>query len=174
MENSRSYNGQFKQYAFAWRSAFSQRQTNLYRSEEQRYVSSFVEDGHELSTGDLIDGFVHIQCQHDIDRYMYRKLQLSEFLEAADLQTLRREPIARTSRPKVLVDDRNNRIVTRDNLVGKYRRSDGALTAQQFYSELLKAVSLPILSFEKLWQTFLTYCQRTALIDNADAERRLM
>jgi len=174
MENSRSYNGQFKQYAFAWRSAFSQRQTNLYKTEEQRYVSPYVEDGQELSTGDLIDGFVHIQCQHDIDRYMYRKLQLSEFLEAADLQTLRRESIPRTSRPKVLMDDRNNRTVTRDNLVGEYRRLDRPLTAQQFYSELLKAVCLAKLSFKKLWQTFLTDLQRTALTDNADAERRLM
>jgi len=78
-----------------------------------------------------MDRFVHIQCQHDIDRYTYRKLQLSEFLEATDLQTLRREPIARISRPKVLIDDRNTRTVTRDNLVREYRRSEGAAVLQR-------------------------------------------
>jgi len=152
MDYSRPYHGHFKQYAFVWKPIFSQRRTRNYPSEDRRYVERRVqfevatlptEDPiHTMTTGVVVDRFVNNQCQDDLDRYSYRNIQVAEFLEAADMDSLRAPAATRhASITKALIDDRNNGSVTRDNLAGNCRLSHGPINARQLYTELLKSVS---------------------------------
>ena len=151
MDRTRSYLGNFKQYAFVWRPEFSERRTGVYPSENRIYVeqerrrelgaASTRDSIDTLSKDDIIDRFVENQCQDDPDRYLYRNLQVAEFLEQADMDSLRRGNAREVSNRKILLDDRNNSTVTRDALVGACRQSHGALNAHQLYNELRQPVS---------------------------------
>jgi len=146
MDPSRTSHGLFKQQAFAWRSIFGSRRAELYRYEDRRYVHLPDED--HLATEDLIDRFVHNQCQHDVHRYLYRKRQLSEFLEKAeirDISTLATEPAPHSCRVIVLIDDRHNGNVTRDPRThgGSARAPPRPLNAYDLYAELLRPVRKP-------------------------------
>ena len=146
MDPSRVSHGFFKQQAFAWRSTFSRRREDLYGTEDLRYVNLI--GNHQLATEDLIDDFVHNQCQHDVHRYLYRKRQLSEFLEKADIgdiNMMATGPAPQHCRVIVLMDDRNNGNVTRDPRThsGIARAPPRPLDAYGFYAELLKRVRKP-------------------------------
>ncbi|KAK0113336.1 hypothetical protein ONS96_014201 [Cadophora gregata f. sp. sojae] len=158
MDTSRSALGQFKQQAFVWSSIFSQRRQNVYGSEDLRYVESLRVDNlpnqRNLTTEEVIGWFVHNQCNHDVDRYMYREGHLSEFLALASLESLRNISSHQGTRLKALMDDRNDETVTRNTPSGSARPSLGPMSARGLYSELLKS--------------------RINLIDQINAERRLI
>ncbi|KAG4440135.1 hypothetical protein IFR05_004393 [Cadophora sp. M221] len=141
MDVSRSAHGQFKQLAFSWKSVFSQRRTNFYAVEDQRYVESFP-DSADLSTEEMVDRFVQNQCTHDLERYLYRKRHLSDFLELATMGPLE-QILPQRSTLTVLMDDRNDETVTRDSFTGNFRPSLGPLSAQRFYTELMRPAEFP-------------------------------
>lgn len=132
-------NGYFKQLAFSWPAVFEKRQHDFYVSEDLRYVEIFL-PGPAHTAESLIDQFVHIQCQHDVLRYMYRKSELADFLELADINILRREGAPPALSAMVLIDDRNDGNVTRDARAGNFRPPLGPLTARAFYEQMMKAV----------------------------------
>jgi hypothetical protein len=150
MENARPFTGHFKQYAFMWRPAFSQRQTRLYIREDQKYDEGALDPN--ATTEEIVDNFVYNRCQDDVDRYMYRKDKVGNFLIEADIEALRADVVTESvTTPKVLMDDRNNDSVTRRLVNGNCRESHGPLNAHQFYRELLREVSvLNCLSFSFL------------------------
>ena len=139
MDHPRSYIGQFKQYAFVWKPEFGQRRTEVYRSENIRYVEQ--QPASNITADEIIDRFVNVQCQQDIERYMYRKRLLTEFLEAADIETLRGAQETRNLVSMVLMDDRNDASGSRDNIMGRFRQHQDPLNARQFYNELSQPVN---------------------------------
>jgi hypothetical protein len=137
MANSPAYFSQFKQHAFIWKSVFAQRQTKMYESEDGKRCD--LSEDPNLGTELVIDKFIYNGCQHDIHRYLYRKI-LAEFLGTADMEFLRLQSTPQVSLPMVLIDDRNERTPKGESMVGHRRPSKGPLTAHQFYAELLKNV----------------------------------
>ena len=155
MDYSRGYYERFTQQAFVWKAAFSKRRTERYISENARYVQYTIRSIEEaaredsidtISTEDVVERFVNINCEVDVDRYLYRTEKLTNFLEAADMEDLRGLATPQVSKVKVLIDDRNNGIVTRDpkTFSGTSRTSQGPFDAQGLYSELLKPVRFPV------------------------------
>lgn len=160
MEYARALQGHFKQHAFVWRSDFGQRQPlKVYQGDDRKYVEyveyveSRVADASggpvasadtvdTISTNHVIDRFVNNHCQEDIDRYLYKSRQVEQFLGGANMESLRASRMThQVSKKLVLLDDRNNSNVTREELSGDCRPFLGPLNAHQLYSELLKTVS---------------------------------
>jgi len=180
MEISRGHVGQFKQYAFFWSPVFGQRRTANYDKEDRRYVerrlASIVAPATqdpigELPTADVIDRFVNYQCQDDVHRYHHRNTQLVTFLAVAGMDELRGQATPRVSRPKILIDDRNNSTVTRESSAGSCRIALGPINARQLYEELLKPVGL---AHKTQSSHFLILMKRTGLQGSANAERRVV
>lgn len=151
MDGSRLYSGHFKHYAFVWRPAFTLRQASVYPSENKPLVQrqNLYPTGTTpplpaaaplISTQEIVDSFVNSGCTDDEDRYLSRKLRMGRFLEAADTDTLRGDLEETVSRPKALIDDRNNESVTRVHLAGNCRQPLGPLSARRLFRELSKAV----------------------------------
>jgi len=154
MDGPRYNNGNFKRYAFTWRPAFTQRQTPVPTSEhhpplverEIRYPPGIgphiAPRSALLSTEEIVDKFVTNKCIEDPDRYMSRTLQIGTFLKGANIDNLRADPTGAVSKPMVLIDDRNNENVTRVNLNGNCRPSQGPLSAHGLFAELSRSVRL--------------------------------
>jgi hypothetical protein len=138
MDHPRSYIGQFKQYAFVWKPEFGQRQTDIYRSENGRYIEDFP--GPDITKEDVIDMFVNVKCRRDIDRHMYRKRLLTGFLETADIKILTGPQETRDLKSMVFLDDRNDAGGSRDNRSGHFRQHQNPLNVRQFYNELSQPV----------------------------------
>lgn len=140
MDAPRPYTGHFKQYAFMWRPAFTQRQTRLYNREDEKFDDQALDPA--TTTDEIVDTFVNNRCQEDVDRYYYRSDSVGGFLKRANIDALRgvdlTSPVAT---PKVLMDDRNGESVTRTQVNGNCRLSQGPLNAHQFYRELLQEVA---------------------------------
>jgi hypothetical protein len=92
---------QFKQHAYIWKDIFTPSDQNArqYASENDRLAQlpqyNLVNGKRTLSllnpnpsTEDVIDRFVHHNCQLNIDRFLYRRILL-HFLEAATMDTLK-------------------------------------------------------------------------------------
>jgi len=144
-----------------WKAAFSKRRTARYTSENTRYVQRTIRSLEEptredsidtISTEDVVDRFVNINCGDDVDRYFYRSGKLANFLEAANMEDLRRPASPQVSKIMVLIDDRNNAIVTRelDTFGGNRRTPRGPFDARQLYSYLLKPVRYLVSSFLRI------------------------
>jgi hypothetical protein len=153
MDPSRYYNGHFKHYAFTWRQSFTQRQNPVPTSEHhplvQRQIQYLPGDTPHIaprspliSTEDIVDTFVDNKCRDDPDRYLSRKLQIGRFLLAARVESLRGDPDESVSKSMALIDDRNNENVTRANLSGRCRPSQGPLSAHGLFAELSRSVCL--------------------------------
>ena len=104
MEISRPYLAHFKQHAFKWKEEFGKRHEGVYGSleESRRYVERQGEGA--PSKEDIIDRFVHTQCQQDINRYLYRSLLLEGFLEPGDLEMIREPLPTENSTANVLME----------------------------------------------------------------------
>jgi hypothetical protein len=89
----------------------------------------------------VLERFVNNRYQHDVDRYLCRKLQMGRFLQAADIEVLRGPPQRSLSKAMALVDDRNNASVTRLQQAGNCRPFQGPLNAQELFAELSHDVS---------------------------------
>lgn len=140
MDASHFHFDQFKQHAFVWNSVFVSGQTQrVYEADDGKH--DHLPQDSNLPTADLIDDFVQNRCQHDIHRYLYRQLQLTEFLNQADVHQLEHQLLTvRAPKAKILMDDRNKDNLTEENIVGNCRPSLGPLTACQLYQELKKDV----------------------------------
>ena len=189
MDNSRLHNGYSKRYAFIWQPTFSQRQTKLYPAENEKRVqkilyptesSTFVPTSAPVSNADVEERFVTNRYQHDVDRYLCRKLQIGRFIQAADIEILRGPPHRSLSKPMALVDDRNNASVTRLQQTGNCRTFRGPLNAQQLFSALSEEVSSCLIRTGDSHAREITNCLKR-LPGSSDepttivpAERRLM
>lgn len=148
MDGPRYYNGHTKHYAF------TQRQTPVPTSEhhpplverEIRYPPGIgphiAPRSALLSTEEIVDRFVDNKCIEDLDQYLSRTLQIRTFLKGANIDTLRADPTGSVSKPMALIDDRNNENVTRVNLNGRCRPSQGPLSAHGLFAELSRSVCL--------------------------------
>ncbi|KAL2060547.1 hypothetical protein VTL71DRAFT_9188 [Oculimacula yallundae] len=161
-----AYSTQFRQHAFLWKTEFNNRQHGTYESEDLKMThdpETILENGRKAyifhtpnpSTEHVIHRFIDHQCGHDIHRYLYRKLQLAEFLTSADLTALKTQSGPSQLKFKVLIDDRNNE--TGVGNPGNRRTFLGPLTASQLYHQLS-----------------LNNSKRLALTGSPDAERRLI
>jgi hypothetical protein len=154
MDGSRYYNGHFKQYAFTWRTAFTQRQDPVPTAEHhpplvEREIQYPQGMGPQiaprsalLSTEDIVDKFVENMCTEDPDPYLSRTLQIGTFLKDANIGILRAEPTEAVLKPMALIDDRTNEHVTRASLNGSCRPSQGPLSAHALFAELSRSVCL--------------------------------
>ena len=84
VENLRPYSGNFKQYAFKWRAEFGQRHEDVYGAPVE--PDPYVERRLATTKEDIVDAFVSIQCQMDVERYSYRSRLLEGFLQLGDLE----------------------------------------------------------------------------------------
>jgi hypothetical protein len=152
MDGSRYYNGHFKQYAFTWRPAFTQRQDPVPTAEhhpplverEPQYPlgigARIAPRSALLSTEDIVKKFVVNKCTEDPDPYLSRTLHIATFLKDANIDTLRAEPAEAVLKPMALIDDRTNEHVTRASLNGSCRPSQGSLSAHALFAELSRSV----------------------------------
>ena len=154
MDSSRLHSSQSRRHAFIWQPTFSQRQTKSYPAENKHRVQRVfyppnssvpVPTSVPVSNGDIEERFVNNKYQHDVDRYLCRKLQIGRFLQAANIEVLRGTPQQLLSKPKVLLDDRNNASVTRLQQAGNCRPFRGPLNVQELFIELSQDVCCQIL-----------------------------
>jgi len=149
MDGSRLHSCQSRRYAFTWHPIFSQRQTKRYPAENKHRVQKVYYPPNSsipvptltpVSNNDIEELFVCNKYQHDVNRYLCRKLQIGRFLQAADIEILRGPPQRSLSKPKALLDDRNNASVTRLHQAGNCRPFRGPLNPQQLFLELSQDV----------------------------------
>jgi hypothetical protein len=179
MDGPRYYNGHFKHYAFTWRPAFTQRQTPVPTSEhhpplvERQFMYLPGNGPHDLpprrpliSTEEIVNIFVDNKCREDVDRYLSRRLQIGGFLLAARIESLRGDPDESLSKPMALIDDRNNENVTRTNLNGRCRPSQGPLSAHGLFIALSQSVCIlrPCVADQKPKHIFSACLLQTLLI----------
>lgn len=149
MDSSRIMSGPSKRHTFVWPPAFSQRQTKLYPAENVFRVQKIMYPPESsvplptpvpVSNEDIEERFVNNRHQHDVHRYLCRKLQIGNFLQAADIGTLRGPPQRSLAKQNALLDDRNSETVTRLQPAGNCRPFRGPLSAQELFVELSQDV----------------------------------
>jgi hypothetical protein len=130
--NSSAFSDYLENYGFRWPKVFGEGQPNLYKLEDRRYVNS------ELSKEEILNQFVNNGCFQNTDCHLYLKL-LFNFLNQAEIEVSGIQSPPLVSRPRVLLDDRNNRGI-QPHEPGNCRPSYGYITASKLRSELSKNV----------------------------------
>jgi len=142
MASSNVDSRRFRQSASLWTAFFTQQNKKRYAREDETLEARQPPDrGRPPTTNDIIDIFLHDRCGIDIDRYLYRDVQIASFLKDVGIEALR-DGANRISTPRCLIDDRNNASTTRTNLEGSCRPPKGPLDARAFYLELVKKVHI--------------------------------
>jgi hypothetical protein len=129
-----------------WNPVFSQRREAIYSREANLAIYDEFGASSSLTTQETITRFLNYRCDGNAERYLYRNLQISNFLKGLDVECLLQGSFSDVTSPLVLMDDRNNASSSSDNLGGNYRLSKGPLNAHQFYRELRKNVCLSTFS----------------------------
>ena len=135
-----TYEGHFEHSAFIWDSIFSQRRDQVYDKEDKAAVQEGLDASISLTSQEIISRFLYYKCGGDEGRYLYRSVQISDFLKDVDFECLRHASTSDVLCPLVLIDDRNNWRVPEGNVAGNFRSSRKPMNAHQFYHELCKAV----------------------------------
>lgn len=134
----------FKHSKIGWNPIFAQRREAIYPTEANIAVLDNFGASNSLITRKIIDRFLNYKCDGDTDRYLYRNLQISNFLKDLDAECLRQGSSPDVFPPLALIDDRNNISSSASTPAGNYRQTRGPLNAHQLYIELCKSVWLSI------------------------------